>query len=262
MLSWWYGEQGILEKMRVYRRTPPAPRLASSSWTRNEAISLATLFIATLPTVPLPALATDGVTAAAAQRQSEAMALEASGGLKPGTGRPLNALIKMRSETGVERTGAVETPLFKPGQCFDELRVAGGGAAEVAFSYPEAWTMASGPNLDVRDIKTSDSAFVLAAPLPAQKSFEALKDSWFMDIIFSPTGKYGSYGALHLLRDRSLLLCGLPMRCTCVLWNRCSRGPQGSWFHPRIPPSAYGGRAELPQNGVEVRAPHLQHEHR
>ena len=115
-----------------------------------------------------------------ARVQSEAMGVEAAGGLKAGTGRPLNALIRMRAETGVERTGAVETPLFKAGQCFDELKTAR-GSAEVAFSFPEAWTMATGPNLDVRDVKTSDSSFVLVAPLPDKRTFESLEDAWFME---------------------------------------------------------------------------------
>jgi len=153
------------------------------------------VLLSAVPTLPVFAL-DGGVTADTARIQSEAMGVEAAGGLKAGTGRPLNALIKMRAETGVQRTGAVETPLFKPGQCFDELKTAR-GAAEVAFSFPEAWTMATGPNLDVRDVKTSDSSFVLAAPLPDKRTFESLKDAWFMEVIFNPLGKYGSYGAVE-----------------------------------------------------------------
>ena len=109
-------------------RLPSSPTYAQRSVTaagvtptRRECFSLASLvLLSAVPTLPVFAL--DGVTAEAARIQSEAMGVEASGGLKAGTGRPLNALIKMRAETGVQRTGAVETPLFKPGQCFDELR--------------------------------------------------------------------------------------------------------------------------------------------
>jgi len=183
------------------------------------------VLLSAVPTLPVFAL-DGGVSADDARVQSEAMGVEAAGGLKAGTGRPLNALIKMRAETGVERTGAVETPLFKAGQCFDELKTAR-GSAEVAFSFPEAWTMATGPNLDVRDVKTSDSSFVLVAPLPDKRTFESLKDAWFMEVplsanpspdpspdpspkpnpfnpnpdpnkvIFNPLGKYGSYGAVE-----------------------------------------------------------------
>tara|TARA_B100000787_G_C15934825_1_gene182368 strand:+ start:146 stop:316 length:171 start_codon:yes stop_codon:yes gene_type:complete len=46
--------------------------------------------------------------------------------------------------------------------------------------------MATGPNLDVRDVKTSDSSFVLAAPLPDKRTFESLKDAWFMEVSPSP----------------------------------------------------------------------------
>ena len=56
----------------------------------------------------------------------------------------------------------------------------------MAFSFPEAWTMAGGPNLDVRDVKTSDSSFVLAAPLPSSRTFESLKDAWFMEAPLRP----------------------------------------------------------------------------
>ena len=46
--------------------------------------------------------------------------------------------------------------------------------------------MAGGPNLDVRDVKTSDSSFVLAAPLPSSRPFESLKDAWFMEAPLRP----------------------------------------------------------------------------
>jgi hypothetical protein len=163
---------------------------------RRDALSLSSLALATLPVLrPFPALADSGVTALDAQRYEPPP--DALGGLATGTGRSLNALIKFRAETGIERTGAVEDPLFKPGQILDELKTVSGGAAEVAFAFPEQWTMAGGPNLDVRDIKTSDSAFVLAAPLPAKATFDTLKDEWFLKIIFAPEGKYGQYGAVE-----------------------------------------------------------------
>ena len=114
---------------------------------------------------------------------------EALGGLKPGTGRSLNALIKMRSITGVQRTGTVPEPLFKPGQILDEMKTAEGGAAQITFSFPEAWTLAGGPNLDVRDVRTGDSAFLLAAPLPSGTCFETLQDDYFLTMLFAPEGK-------------------------------------------------------------------------
>ena len=97
-------------------RSPSYAQLTPRA-TRREAVSLASLvLLSSVPTLPVLAL-DGGVTAETARAQSEAIGVEAAGGLAPGTGRSLNALIKMRAETGVERTGAVESPLFKPGQC-------------------------------------------------------------------------------------------------------------------------------------------------
>ena len=97
-------------------RSPSYAQLTPRA-TRREAVSLASLvLLSSVPTLPVRAL-DGGVTAETARAQSDAIGVEAAGGLAPGTGRSLNALIKMRAETGVERTGAVESPLFKPGQC-------------------------------------------------------------------------------------------------------------------------------------------------
>lgn len=124
----------------------------------------------------------------------------ALGGLKPGTGRSLNALIKLRAETGVERLGD-NSPLFKPGQVLDEVRAADGSAVSIAFAFPEAWVLAGGPNLDVREIKESDSAFLLVTPLPASardpsEAFKALPADFFLNVLFDPKGKYGAYGTV------------------------------------------------------------------
>jgi len=130
----------------------------------------------------------------------------ALGGLKPGTGRPLNALIKLRAETGVERVDTSSSPLFKPGAVLDTVRTADGGTAEVAFAFPAAWTLAGGPNLDVRDVRQSDSAFLLVGALPAGQAFESLPDNFFLDLLFDPAGKYGQYGQVE---DRKVLSCTL-----------------------------------------------------
>ena len=174
-------------------------RLPGAVGSRRDALSLASLAISALPASLLisptarPALA--AVEPGYNPGQSAGDMEGALGGLKPGTGRPLNALIKMRAETGVERVGD-NSPLFKPGQIFDQLRTADGGSAEIVFAFPQEWTLAGGPNLDVRDVKQSDSAFVLAAALPPRTKFEALADDWFLDVMFDPAGKFGQYGEL------------------------------------------------------------------
>ena len=78
-------------------------------------------------------------------------------------GRGANALLKTRAESGVVRTGLIEDPLFKSGTIFDQLKNADGSATDVTFVFPERWVFSRGPNLDVRDVQTSDSAFLLVA---------------------------------------------------------------------------------------------------
>ena len=102
-------------------------------------LSLMALSQASLrPAVALDGVALDGVAPGynPGQLPSE-LGDVALGGLKPGTGRPLNALIKMRAETGIERVSPGQSPLFKAGQIFDELKTAQGGIASVVFAYPE-----------------------------------------------------------------------------------------------------------------------------
>ena len=172
---------------------PTPMRLPLSS--RRDALSL--LALSALPALPptaLPAVADMGAVAPGYNPGETAEDLAgALGGLKPGSGRPLNALIKMRSETGIVRVGDA-SPLFKAGQILDQLKTADGAVADVGFSFPPEWTLAGGPNLDVRDVKASDSAFVLAAPMPKNAKFEALKDDFFLEVLFDPAGKFGQYG--------------------------------------------------------------------
>ena len=80
---------------------PTPMRLPLSS--RRDALSL--LALSALPALPptaLPAVADMGAVAPGYNPGETAEDLAgALGGLKPGSGRPLNALIKMRSETGI-----------------------------------------------------------------------------------------------------------------------------------------------------------------
>ena len=153
---------------------------------------------------PRSSPAADGFSAA--DQAAYAPSPEMLGGLAPGTGRSLNALIKMRAVTGVTRANPESSPVFKPGQILDNLLSANGGAVTLGFTYPANWNVAGGPNLDVRDLKESDSAFVLATDMPAGKRFEDLKDDFFLDLLFDPAGKYGSYGTVE---DRKVVSCSL-----------------------------------------------------
>ena len=114
--------------------------------------------------------------------------------------RGSNALLKKRAATGVERTGTIDNALFKPGQILDELASAA-GPVSIAFSFPETWALSKGPNLDVRDVRTSDSALLIVAPLPAfAKSLRELPDTFYTEAMFAPDGKYGAYGSVDDVR--------------------------------------------------------------
>jgi len=161
---------------------------------QRRGVLLAALAAACTPRL-LPAVAESGEAAFAAADSVRAAELYASG-VRVNV-RGSNALLKKRAATGVERTGTVENPLFKPGQILDELQSPSAGPVSIAFSFPETWAFAKGPNLDVRDVRTSDSAFLIVAPLPADaRSLRELSDTFYTDALFDPAGKYGAYGSV------------------------------------------------------------------
>ena len=163
-------------------------RLGPNPTTRRAALSTSAAALLASSAILPPALA--AVTQGYNPGESAEDLADGLGGLKPGTGRSLNALIKMRAETGVERLGTA-SPLFKAGQILDEVRAQDGSAVSISFAFPEPWVLAGGPNLDVRDIKESDSAYLLVAPLPADArgSIEKVPQSFFLETIFASTGK-------------------------------------------------------------------------
>ena len=171
---------------------------AASIARRSFAASLA------LTLCPRTAPALDGFTAA--DQAAYAPSPDMLGGLAPGTGRSLNALIKMRATTGVTRANPDASPVFKSGQILDELVSANGGAVTLGFTFPTDWTVAGGPNLDARDVKAGDSAFVIVAEMPAGRKFEDLPDKFFEEMLYDPAGKYGSYGTVE---DRKVVSCTL-----------------------------------------------------
>ena len=154
--------------------------------TRRAMLSAAIVFSA--PPTALPA------RAALAGSGAE-MADQYAAGARAGGGRGANTMLKTRADLGVQRIGG--EPMFKPGQILDGVRAADGSAVDISFAYPPQWTVSKGPNLDVRDLRTSDSAFLLVAPLPRGKSsVEGLKPAFFTSLLFAPDGKYGAYGGV------------------------------------------------------------------
>ena len=78
-----------------------------------------------------------------------------------------------------------------------QVRAADGSSVSISFSFPEKWITADGPNLDVRDVKESDSAYLLVRELPASSrgKIEKVSSDWFLDVLFDPQGKYGAVSA-------------------------------------------------------------------
>eukprot|EP00966_Prymnesium_polylepis_P155774 3598481-Prymnesium_polylepis.1 len=156
-------------------------------------------------------------TAFALDGSADELQKQYSAGARAGGGRGANALLKARAESGVRRIGG--SPIFKPGSILDGVRSDDGSAVDITFTYPEAWTS----NLDVRDVRSSDSAFLLVALLPAGKSIETLSKSFFTDLLFAKDGKYGSYGGVDdfSLKDWELTSLNTPSG-GAQQYRRCS----------------------------------------
>lgn len=124
----------------------------------------------------------------------ESLAKQYAAGVRASGGRGANTMLKKRADSGVQRIGG--SPLFKSGEILDTLRSDDGSAVDISFSFPSDWSVSSGPNLDVRNLRTSDSAFLLVAPLPEGKTIEQLPRQFYTNLIFSREGKYGAYGGV------------------------------------------------------------------
>lgn len=136
-------------------------------------------------------------------------------GARAGGGRGANALLRTRAESGIQRIGG--NPIFKPGLILDSVRSEDGSAVDISFSYPEAWAVSKGPNLDVRDLRTGDSAFLLGAPLRPGQTLEELPKSFFTTLLFAQDGKYGAYGGVDEFSVSKFELVSLksPSGVTC-----------------------------------------------
>lgn len=158
---------------------------------RRAALFSAVLLGAAQPPLPSRA-ALSGVPDTAT---ADELAAAYAAGARADGGRGANTMIRKRAESGVQRVGS-DSPVFKPGAILDGVRSADGSTVDVSFAYPKEWTVAGGPNLDVRDVRTSDSAYLLAAPLPSGQALDTLPRSFFAELLFRSDGKYGAYGGV------------------------------------------------------------------
>ncbi|KAL3934981.1 MAG: hypothetical protein SGBAC_009410 [Bacillariaceae sp.] len=87
----------------------------------------------------------------------------------------------------------------KSGNVFAEILVQKTDSSDlmpVVTSFQSPWALATGSLFDIecRDSSTGDGAFVAVSPNVGGSSVDALKDSFFIKFLFSPTGRFSFYG--------------------------------------------------------------------
>jgi len=105
---------------------------------------------------------------------------------------------KSRPETGVVlRDGSEVDRDSRTGDVLAEIIVdSSSGKVPILASYSSPWPLAKGTVFDVecRDASTGDGAFLQVSSNVGGKSIEQLKDSFFLDQLLAPTGRFSFYG--------------------------------------------------------------------
>jgi hypothetical protein len=107
---------------------------------------------------------------------------------------------KSRPETGVVlRDGSEVSREPRSGEVLAEILlkpVSGSERIPVLASYASTWPLATGSVFDVecRDVKTGDGAFLAVSSDTGGSSIADLKDSFFVDNLIAPTGRFSFYG--------------------------------------------------------------------
>jgi len=107
---------------------------------------------------------------------------------------------KSRPENGVVlRDGTDASRNTRSGDVLAEILLSARSKDPTAVltSFSSPWPLATGGLFDVecRDSKTGDGAFIAVSPKASGKSVQDLPSSFFLDRIFSPTGRFSFYGA-------------------------------------------------------------------
>ena len=196
----WRGRVGKQQVVTSACRLRPKRYTISSAQSTMRVVDLsrrsfaaaAALFLTARPNTPAFAALSGG--AASVEEQYKA-------GARADGGRGAAALVKPRSQSGIDRVGG--SPMFKPGSILDAMRSEDKTIVDVSFAYPDKWTVSNGPNLDVRDIANSDSAFLLVTPLKG-KSIADVKMKFFTDLIFDPAASMARMALSMTSRRRTL----------------------------------------------------------
>jgi hypothetical protein len=80
----------------------------------------------------------------------------------------------------------------------------------VLVSFESKWKLETGPVFDVetRDFKTGDGAFLAVTKSVENKKLEELPSSFFLDRLFDPTGRFSFYGAPTDVKIKSSKVVG------------------------------------------------------
>ena len=103
---------------------------------------------------------------------------------------------KSRPETGVVLRDGSDVMRDKRSGAVNAEVLVGQDKNTVLTSFESPWPVAKGSVFDVecRDGKTGDGAFMAVTGDTGGKSLSDLPDNFFLDVIFSPTGRYSFYG--------------------------------------------------------------------
>jgi len=108
-----------------------------------------------------------------------------------GKSRPENGVV-LRDGTDVSRN-------TKSGDVLAEILLSASSTDPTAIltSFSSPWPLATGSLFDVecRDSKTGDGAFIAVSQKASGKSIQDLPSSFFLSRIFSPSGRFSFYGA-------------------------------------------------------------------
>ena len=104
---------------------------------------------------------------------------------------------KSRPQTGVVFRDGSEVLQDKSGAVSAEILTGSKANPEaVLVSFSSPWKLETGPVFDVecRDAKTGDGAFLAVTQSAGGKSLGSLPPSFFLDRLFDPTGRFSFYG--------------------------------------------------------------------
>ena len=105
---------------------------------------------------------------------------------------------KSKPVTGVELKDGTEVSRDKKGNVFAEILLSdnSGKKFPTAISFVSPWKLETGAVFDIetRDAASGDSAFLAVSPNVQGKSISELKDSFFVDALFGPYGRFSFYG--------------------------------------------------------------------